>query len=57
MPQWLEKIAFWKNAPQQARDGYDHEWAEFNLPAASDLRALLSMCAKHGAYARNPGNP
>jgi hypothetical protein len=47
MPLWFRKL-FLRPSDEAFRvlDDHDPEWAEFNLPARSDLQALLSMPAE-----------
>ena len=47
MPLWFKKL-FLRPTDEAFRmlDDHDHEWAEFNLPARSDLQALFSMPAE-----------
>jgi hypothetical protein len=54
MPLWIRKLFFVASAaPTFVRDDRDHEWAEFNLPAGCDLRALYSPRIERDEAARN----
>jgi hypothetical protein len=53
MPQWLKTIFSVRKDAPYGGDGHDPEWAEFNLPASSDLRALYVMRAERGPHAQS----
>jgi hypothetical protein len=47
MPLWFKQIFLRpSNEAFRVLNDHDHEWAEFNLPARSDLQALFSLPAE-----------
>jgi hypothetical protein len=54
MPLWFRKLFLRpSDAAFRVLDDHDPEWAEFNLPAHSDLQALFALPAERTRQSEN----